>query len=117
MASTIGPQHLRELFEIEASVFGVSRKRSHVDVFGSSNGGALLERVFGDVEWRNFEDELRCTDVDDVMAYLTTTPPGEDATLEEQRQLRVEVENRVRKGEGVPHVTKDSRVFLARRTR
>lgn len=116
-ASTIGPEHLREFFEIEAVVFGVTRKASHADVFGSVSGRVLLERDFEDVEWRRFDDELRCTDVNDVMAYLTTTPPGEGATSASLRRLRDEVERRVHEGDGVLRVTKDTGVYLARRQR
>jgi hypothetical protein len=116
-ACTIGPEHLRELFEIEAAVFGESRKRTPADVFGSVNGRELLEKDFEHVEWRRFEDELRCTNADDVVAYLTSIPPGEGATSEELRQLRGAVDYRVRKGKGILRVTKGSGVFLARRAR
>lgn len=116
-ASTIGPEHLRELFEIEAVVFGVTRNAALSDVFGSVSGRTLLEQGFEVVEWHQFDDELRCTDVEDLMAYLTTTPPSEGATSEQLRQLRAEVEYRVRKGDGTLYVTKDTGVFLARRPR
>ena len=117
IASTVGPLHLLELFEIEALVFGVRRDRSHADVFGSQNGREMLERKFVDIEWRQFEDALRCTNLADVVAYLTSVPPGETANSEELRQLRVEVEHRMHESAGVLEVTKDSGLFLARHPR
>jgi SAM-dependent methyltransferase len=117
VASTVGPDHLRELFEVETAVFGASRKRSYVDVFGSINGRGLLEKDFEDVEWRQFDDALHCTNIDDVVAYFVTVPPGGLATQEELGRLRVEVEHRMEECGGMLMVTKDSGLFLARRTR
>jgi len=116
LASTIGPRHLLELFEIEAMVLGRTLARSHAEVFGSISGRELLAERFDHVEWRAFDDELLCTNTDDVVAYLTSTPPGESATTEELQQLREEIERRRRRGHGVLRVTKDSGTFIARRT-
>jgi SAM-dependent methyltransferase len=115
VASTNGPRHLQELFDIKAAVFGTTQSGTRADAFGSHTGRALLEQHFVDVEWRQFEDGLACTNVDDVVAYLTSTPPGEDATSEERQRLRAETERRMAHGGGVLSVTKDTGVFMSRR--
>lgn len=74
MASTVGPRHLRELFRIEATVFGPTRVLRHHEVFGAQNGAALLAEHFGDVVWHPYDDRLLCRDVDDVLAYICSTP-------------------------------------------
>jgi SAM-dependent methyltransferase len=114
MASTIGPMHLHELFDIEQSIFNEPRTRILGDIFGPVSGVAPLERYFESVEWRTFNDSLRCTDVDDVVSYLTSTPPSDRATPEQLTKLREETQRRMDAGGGVLDVTKESGVFLAR---
>jgi SAM-dependent methyltransferase len=115
MASTVGPGHLRELFQIEASVFGPTRVLRHHEVFGAQNGGQLLSERFDDVTWHSYDDRLRCTDVDDVIAYICSTPPGEEASSKQVRQLRRSVENQMAGHDGVLVVTKDVGAFIAHR--
>jgi SAM-dependent methyltransferase len=114
MASTIGPAHLHELFDIERAIFDGPRRRILGDVFGPQSGVTPLQRYFETVEWRTFDDSLRCTDVDDVVAYMTSTPPGDRASPEQLRELREGVQRRMDAGGGVFNVTKETGVFLAR---
>ena len=114
MASTIGPSHLHELFDIEQSIFEVPRQRILGEIFGPVNGLAILKQHFESTEWRSFDDSLRCTDVDDVVSYMTSTPPGDRATPEQLVKLREETQRRMDTGDGVLTVTKETGVFLAR---
>jgi len=114
VASTIGPSHLAELVAIERATFGAPHKRVLGDAFGPLSGFAPLERRFDAVEWRTFEDHLRCSDVKDVLAYLVSTPPGANATREQLKALSEEIQLRMDRGRGVLEVTKESGVFLAR---
>jgi SAM-dependent methyltransferase len=113
VASTIGPGHLAELIEIERAVFAVPRTRVLGEVFGPISGLAPLEHHFNAVEWRTFDDNLRCTDVNDVLAYITSTPPGAHATPEQLQGLRDEIQRRMDHGQGVLNVVKEGGVFLA----
>jgi SAM-dependent methyltransferase len=115
MASTVGPRHLLELFRIEASVFGPTRVLRHHEVFGAQNGGGQLAQSFDDVTWHPYDDRLLCTDVDDVVAYICSTPPGEDATSDQVAQLRHIVGGQMAEHDGVLSVTKDVGAFIARR--
>jgi SAM-dependent methyltransferase len=115
MAATNGPRHLRELWEVRSEVFGGPPTSVHTDIFGSVSGRSILEASFADVEWRPYDDELRCTDPDDAVAFLTSSSPGEDASADELRDLRRAVGRRFDEGEGVFRITKESGVFLARR--
>jgi SAM-dependent methyltransferase len=114
VASTIGREHLTELARIERAVFTVMRTRILGDIFGPVSGMALLEQHWDSVEWRAFNDHLRCTDVEDVLAYVTSIPPGSRATPDELDSLRKEIERQMEQGGGALHVTKESGVFLAR---
>lgn len=114
VASTVGPSHLRELVEIGRAVFPRPRERNLGDVFGPISGFAPLARHFDTVEWRTYEDRLRCTDASDVRAYITSVPPGSYATPEQLRSLSEEIERQMDRGGGVLEIVKESGVFLAR---
>jgi SAM-dependent methyltransferase len=115
MASTVGPRHLVELFRIEASVFGPTRVLRHHEVFGAQNGAGQLAEFFDDVTWYSYDDRLLCTDIDDVVAYICSTPPGEDASSDQRAQLRHIIAGQMAEHDGVLSVTKDVGAFIARR--
>jgi SAM-dependent methyltransferase len=114
MAATNGPRHLRELWEVRSEVFGGPPTSAHTDVFGSLSGRSILEESFGHVEWREYEDVLRCTDPEDAIAFLTSSPPGEDASAQEVEDLRRAVRRRFDEGAGVFTISKESGIFLSR---
>ena len=114
MASTIGPAHLHELFDIEQAIFDGPRQRILGDIFGPVSGFEPLQQHFESVEWRTFDDSLRCTNVDDIVSYMTSTPPGDRATPEQLLELREGVQRRMDAGGRVFDVTKETGVFLAR---
>jgi SAM-dependent methyltransferase len=115
MASTVGSGHLRELFRIEASVFGPTRVLRHHEVFGAQSGGELVAEFFDEVAWHAYDDQLRCTDVDDVLDYICSTPPGEDATGDQVARLRRIIEDQMAQHDGVLVVNKDVGAFTAHR--
>jgi SAM-dependent methyltransferase len=118
VAATNGPRHLVELREIEVGVFGPPNARNdNVKSFGSLSGLPLLQSEFDIVEWRGHEDRLLCTDPDDVMAYLTSLPPGANAFASQLAELSTEIRHRMALGNGVLEVSKESGVFLARKLR
>jgi SAM-dependent methyltransferase len=114
MAATSGPQHLRELWQVRSEVFGGPPKSENPEVFGSVTGVAILGQSFRSVEWRDYADTLRCTSPDDVIAFLTSAPPGEDASPDQLRNLRRVVKSRFDAGEGTFVVSKETGVFLGR---
>jgi SAM-dependent methyltransferase len=117
MAGTVGADHLRELAEIRAEVFGGSRVLATVDTFGIEVGGPMLRGCFVDVEWRHYDDWLDCTDPDDVLAFLASTPPVEGASHEERRRVVEAVHRRFAAGGGRMRVSKETGVFVCARPR
>jgi SAM-dependent methyltransferase len=114
VAATNGPRHLRELWQIRSEVFGGRPVSQFVDIFSSLTGRPILDRFFTDIQWRVYPDTLRCTVPDDVVAFLTSAPPGEDATPEQRTALCRAVDRRFADGDGVFTVAKESGVFVAR---
>jgi SAM-dependent methyltransferase len=114
LAATNGPHDLRELWEIRSEVFGGPPKSVNPEVFGSITGGPILHQSFGSVVWREYANTLRCTLPDDVITFLTSAPPGEDASPGQLTHLRQVVAGRFSRGRGVFTVSKETGVFLAR---
>jgi len=109
-AATNGEAHMRELDDVVTAV--IHRPMAdHATRFGTANGAAILGGAFDSVEWRGYDDELRCTDADDVVAYIESMSPGE-VTPEQRAALRDEIEARM--VDGVLRVSKETGLFLAR---
>jgi len=117
VVATNGRRHVQELHEIEAWVFGATGLDRTVDVFGAEVGFGILRERFDDVRWLRYEDELRCTDPADVVAYSCSSPPGEDATREQRRQLESAIARCFELGNGVMPITKDVGGFVCRNPR
>ena len=113
IAATQGPDHLKELFAIEQTVFDVASVRTQCDVFGSTSGTSILANAFAHVEWRPFVDTLRCTNAEDVVRYLRSSSPGEDGDDAQVVGLLREVERLIELGEGVLTITKETGTFVA----
>jgi SAM-dependent methyltransferase len=112
MAGTVGPSHLRELDEIRTEVFAQTRVGATVAIFGVEVGEPMLRGCFVDVEWRHYDDWLDCTDPDDVLAFLASTPPVEGASHEERRRVVEAVHRRFAAGGGRMRVSKETGVFV-----
>ncbi len=83
--------------------------------FGPEPAYALLHDHFTEVCWYGHPHELRCTDPADVMAYLCSMPPAEDADAATVRRLADAVEARFAAGGGVLSITADPGCFVCRR--
>jgi SAM-dependent methyltransferase len=112
VVATNGSRHMRELWALRAEVFGTAETDSTLDVFSAEVGFAVLRDRFATVSWYQNEDELLCTDRRDVIAYICSTPPGEDATAEELDHLQRIVDIAFDSGDGTMRITKDSGCFV-----
>jgi SAM-dependent methyltransferase len=115
VASTNGPcDHVVELSELSAAVFGDASASEALEVFSSVTGEPIVKGSFGNVERRNYEDELWCTDPNEVVVFITSTRPGEQASPTQFDQLRSAVQSRFDAGAGVYMLSKKAVVFLCR---
>ena len=115
LIATNGPGHLAELTAVSREVFGDSVWDALHARFSLANGGALLEPAFARVELRPHPDRMLCTDPAIVVDYLTSYPPGEDATPDQLARLRAAVEAAIARGGGAMTVTSEPGVFDCRR--
>ena len=117
VVATNGAGHFRQTKELEHEVFASRVVDRTVEAFGLENGGPMLERSFASVELLRYPDTLRVTDPADVMAYMCSYPPVEDATPAQLTELRRLVDAAFVAGGGELAITKDVGLFLCRRPR
>lgn len=92
---TNGPGHLRELEAVRTAVFGDDARYDVNQRFAPSLAAGMLIDVFGKVSWERFHDTLHVTHVDDLIAFMTSTPPATEASPEQLAALRAHVEERM----------------------
>ena len=112
--ATNGRNHMAELKRINSTVFETNQVDHSVTAFGLESGRPMLESEFAQVELRRYSDELRATEAQVVVDYLTSYPPGEDATPDQLEELVAMVEAEFVAGEGVFSISKDVGLFLCR---
>lgn len=104
-ASTNGEANLAELYDV-ASEFGEIPETTG---FSLENGGDQLGAVFDDVELRRFDDELRVTAPEPLVAYLLSIPGFDPRVATDLGRAF-----RERVGDDALRVTRDVGVFVAR---
>jgi SAM-dependent methyltransferase len=107
-----GTAHLAPFWEIIRTVFGDTVESDVTARFDTTVGRRLLEARFSRVEARRYDDELRCTDADDLVAYLTSLPPADEATPTERAHLEQAVHERIARSGGVLVAPKDVVLFM-----
>lgn len=110
---TNGPGHLREIEAIRVEVFGEGARYVVNGTFSPVIASAALIEVFGEVAWHRYDDTLRVTEPDDVLAFMTSTPPASEATHDELDELRRLIDRDL--DDGVFTVSKDTGTFICRR--
>jgi SAM-dependent methyltransferase len=117
VVACVGDGHLAELRQIRSEVFGEPWRDALTSTFGASAGSQSLPVWFGDVDWRPYRDRLDCRDPDDVVDYLASTPPLEDASDHQHARVVEAVRARFAAGGGRLRVSKDTGLFICRRPR
>lgn len=117
VVACVGDGHLAELHQIRREVFGEPWADVLASSFGASAGAQVLPASFGQVDWRPYRDRLDCRDPDDVVDYLASIPPVEDATDVQHAQVVEAVQARFSAGGGCLRVSKDTGLFVCREPR
>jgi SAM-dependent methyltransferase len=115
IASTNGKDSLGAIMELGQAAFGGARGDAHLGGFSLESGEAIMRRHFASVEVRRTADRLLVTDPADVVAYLTSFPPGDAAPPPVLKRLRAITEAAFEAGGGVLEVVRDAGYLLARK--
>ena len=114
VVACVGDGHLAELRQIRREVFGDALGDALASTFGASKGAEVLPAAFGQVDWHPYRDRLDCRDPDDVVEYLSSAPPVENASELEQARVVDAVRARFAAGGGRLRVSKDTGLFVCR---
>jgi len=109
---TNGPRHLHEIEQVRVAVFGDDARYEVNRTFPPATAASMLVEHFDDVHWRRFDDTLHVTDLDDIMAFITSTPPANDATPVQVEQLHALALQHMR--DGIFVVSKDTGALVCR---
>jgi SAM-dependent methyltransferase len=104
-ASTSGEDHLAELYDVASDYDDVESDLS----FTLESGGEELREQFDDVERHRFDDSLRVTDPEPLVAYLLSLPDFDGTHAQ-----ALEQEFRDRIGDDAFEITTDAGLFVAR---
>lgn len=115
LIATNGRGNLGRLLDLEREVFGPVSADISVEAFGLETGEPILREAFAQVELRLYPDPLKVTDPADVHAYLTSSPPGQTATVAQDAALRAAITAAFAAEGGTLTLEKRVGVFLCRR--
>lgn len=110
---TNGDGHLRQIEDARVAVFGESARYEINRTFTPAMALAALADHFDRVTWTRYDDELHVTDVDDAVAFMTSSPPATDATADQVDALRAIVDDTMHANGGVFRVDKHTGVVVA----
>jgi SAM-dependent methyltransferase len=113
-ATTVGLGHLRELRELILRVAPEVDPDSLAEInpFTLESGGEQLAPYFAHVTVRRYEDNLRVTAAEPLVAYILSAPIWAEAIGDRVDRLEQEVRAQLA-ADGVIYVTKDSGLFIA----
>lgn len=114
VASTNGAANLASLFELGHPVLGGPTADPVAAVFGLENGEIAMRRHFRDVTVHRSVDTMRITDPADLIAYMTSFPPGDVADEDTRARLKTVVEKAFAAGDGAVTTVRDGGYIIAR---
>jgi SAM-dependent methyltransferase len=112
-ASTIGDNHMRELFELgNAAQVGVDFV-DRSNPFTLENGFNQVAKWFNPVCLYRYPDALAVTEAEPVVAYLLSSGAGGKLDADAVSKLRRHIGAQIEAKGGILHITKDSGFFQA----
>jgi SAM-dependent methyltransferase len=117
VATTNGLGNLSALMELGHAVLGGPSSDRGAAAFSLETGEPMMRECFEVVELHRSTDVLRVTDPADIVAYMLSFPPGDEADGELRARLEAKVEETFVAGGGVFSVTRDTGWLIGRRPR
>ena len=83
------------------------------DRFGKENGTDILQRVFEQVEWRQYEDAIEIDDAEPLISYVLSCHGNQNQYIAHKyREFRAFMK---KKTAGGFRITKDAGIFFAKK--
>jgi len=112
IATTVGKRHLAEIIKWLESVSPETDFKPFSNPFTLDNGLEQLKQFFSQVKMLRYDDELRVTEVEPLMAFIQSTYNTKELSNFALIKLRQELESLL-ETQGEIFITKDSGLFMA----
>jgi ubiquinone/menaquinone biosynthesis C-methylase UbiE len=112
IATTVGENHLKEMNPWLKRATTEAGYATFAQFFNLENGATQLHEFFSSVSLFRYEDNLKITEVEPLMAYLRSTIRGGKLSQTELAKIETELTALLAK-EGEIFITKDSGLFEA----
>ena len=109
-AATNGSRHMIELDRLVDHIAPEAKEENAAAQFGLENGAAQLERVFDQVERRDYVDSLAVTDADAIVRYVRSSSVRPAFTDDRIQTLRRAVDDEIA-STGAFRITKSTGLF------
>lgn len=109
-----GDGNMRDLFDLGSKAFGGVASDPAASLFGVVAAQTLLARRFNAVTVHMFEDTYAIDDAEDIFQYLTSFPPGDHASEQQEDELRRLIAERLGQYDGVLKVKREGALICAR---
>lgn len=115
VCGTYGKQHMKEISELVTEFDNrivLSADRLY-DRFGKENGKDILGQMFCEVEWRSYEDSLKVTDSEALIAYILSCHGNQNQYIIDcYDEFKGFVKRKSKNGF---YVTKEAGIFFAKK--
>ncbi len=115
IAGTYGSAHMKEISRVvmEFDDRIVLAAENLYDRFGKENGTDILQRVFEQVEWRQYEDAIEIDDAEPLISYVLSCHGNQNQYIAHKyREFRAFMK---KKTAGGFRITKDAGIFFAKK--
>lgn len=111
--TTNGSDNMHTLFDVRREAFGATESDPAAAAFSIERGKDLLERHFNSVTVHMFEDTYAVDDPEDILAYIISFPPGNQASGAQCAQALRLITKRLGEMGGVLNVKRQSALICA----
>ena len=114
IAATVGDNHMKEMMGYLQQVHVDNIWESYAISFTLENGLEQLQSVFSDVTLSRYEDGLKVTKIEPIMAYIRSSMRATELSEEELVKVQANLEQEL-KEKGSIFITKDAGLFEAKK--
>ena len=115
IVTTTGIDNMSEMYELAHAAWGTPATDPGAERFGLEVASEALRARLDDVETSTVSNVLRVTDGEDIVAALTSYPPGEHASQHQLGTLRTMITTRLMAENGVFSITTRQGLIKGRR--
>ncbi|MBX5185289.1 class I SAM-dependent methyltransferase [Rhizobium sp. NZLR5] len=113
--TTNGIGNMREIYQL-TTVFGSAPTDPAAEAFGYDAAEGIMRSQFTNVAMSQYPASMRITEPEDVFLALTSYPPGEGADEPQLSRFRQAIADAFRQGSGALDVSKETGLFLSKKT-